>query len=798
MNLKILKRELKRKKSINLILLIFIMLATTFIAGSANNLIVITGGLDYFLDKSEIADFTIISAIGANKNDVIDNCNNIEDFLKNNKSVTKYMADEALYCTDKQIELSGNKKFAITNSAALSKFNIKQQKFFDKNNHTITDMADGTIYLSQKSFKKNHLKSGETIKIKTDSGFEKEFKIAGYCKDALLGSEFMGVDRFIISSHDYETLSNESNLPFGKIYSAFVSDSKEFENAYNNCSFNVLFKCDRALLKSTYVMNLVMAALFMLISLCLIAISIVMLRFTITFTVNEDYKEIGILKAIGIKDTYIRKLYLIKYLVIAITGTSVGFAASIPFSSVLLKSSMESMVINNSKGNILLELAVSIVIAILIILSGYLCTGKIKSFSPMDAIRNGHNGERFKKKGMFRLHGKHMKATTFMAVNDVFSEYKKYIVLLIANVIGIWMVIMPTNTINTLNSEKIGKWFSMTDYDIYIGSDKKFNELIIQGKKQAYYDYLDETKKLLEENDVPVERIALELLFNMKIRNGENTYISNSLQGIGNNTDMYLYDEGTPPKYDNEISITHIVADKINAHIGDTVYITIGDTEKPYIITAIYQSMINMGQGIRFTEDAKLDYKAVIGGYASQVTLQGNLSKDEISAIIKKVSKLMPEQNVYTSGEFIQKQIGGIAESLKSLKILILVIVISVNILIVVLMQKMFLIREKGEIGLLKAIGFSDRALIFWQTKRIILVQLTGILIGILTSTPFSQITSGQVFKYMGASKIAFEINWSEVYIIYPFIVFLATVAACIIEMLRIKRISTQEMNNIE
>ena len=43
MNLKILKKDLKRKKSMNFILLLFVMLATTFIAASVNNWLVEMG-----------------------------------------------------------------------------------------------------------------------------------------------------------------------------------------------------------------------------------------------------------------------------------------------------------------------------------------------------------------------------------------------------------------------------------------------------------------------------------------------------------------------------------------------------------------------------------------------------------------------------------------------------------------------------------------------------------------------------------------------------------------------------------
>lgn len=142
--------------------------------------------------------------------------------------------------------------------------------------------------------------------------------------------------------------------------------------------------------------------------------------------------------------------------------------------------------------------------------------------------------------------------------------------------------------------------------------------------------------------------------------------------------------------------------------------------------------------------------------------------------------------------------LGDTAGRVKELKTIILAVVLVVNVLVIVLMQKIFLIRERGEIGMLKAIGFSTGSIIAWQTKRVSLVLAGGMIIGVLTSVPFSQITSGQVFKLMGADSIEFVVNPVEVYIAYPVIVFVAAVIMCIFTMLNVKKIKIQDMNNIE
>lgn len=117
---------------------------------------------------------------------------------------------------------------------------------------------------------------------------------------------------------------------------------------------------------------------------------------------------------------------------------------------------------------------------------------------PMDAIRRGNNGERFHRKGMFRLQGSRRKATTFLAWNDVLSELRKYLVLAITGLIGVWLVIMPVNTINTLRSDGLLEWFGTQKCDFFVVDAEKISELLLAGDKQIYYDYMEETENLLQ------------------------------------------------------------------------------------------------------------------------------------------------------------------------------------------------------------------------------------------------------------------------------------------------------------
>ncbi len=793
---KILKKDLKRKKSMNFILLIFIMLATMFISASINNLLVAMNGVDDFLRSSKLSDFIVIT-IGGSPEEKVENDINFENFLDNQEYVTDYTIGDFVMPNNNDYSIEGKDVLDMNSSTLLTDIHQGNQLFFTEDNKEIKQVEKGEIYLPRMVMIDNDLKNGDTFTLHVTDEEKLELKIAGYFKDSFLGSSMMGTKRMLLSEEDYAYVKANSDYTYGHSYSIDVSDVSKFRKAYNNQDVNVLFGDGWSLIKMSYIMDTIIAAVFLMISICLVVISAIMLRFTIIFTVNEDYKEIGIMKAIGINDKSIRSLYLAKYVCLAVVGALIGFVASIPVSRVMLKEITKNILLVNANGNIMVNVILSIAVAVIVILSAHLSTGKIKKFTPMDAIRSGNNGERFKRKGLIKLSASKWKVTSFMAVNDVISELKKYLILLVASAIGVWLIVMPINTINTLRSEKIMDWFAMVDSDFMFVEDK-LTDILTAGDKQAYETYLTEIENTLSEKGVDYEKVFTEAMFRFRIRKGDNAANTFSMQGVRTKTTDYVYDEGSAPIHENEVALTHITAEKMDAKIGDTVYITTSDEEKPYIVTAYFQSMNNLGEGIRFHEDEELDYSAVMGGFGVQVKLSDKLDEKEKDKIIKELEDDYPEGTVQPIVEFINDMIGGVSDQIAGLKPVIIAIVICINILIVVLMQKMFFIREQGQMGMLKAIGYSNKDIIAWQTKRIMFVLLLGITLGTVTGTFFTKLTSGQVFKIMGATKIEFQINPLEVYVMYPMVVYVAIVIGCVLTMLKVRKIDVSSIREEE
>ena len=162
------------------------------------------------------------------------------------------------------------------------------------------------------------------------------------------------------------------------------------------------------------------------------------------------------------------------------------------------------------------------------------------------------------------------------------------------------------------------------------------------------------------------------------------------------------------------------------------------------------------------------------------------------------LEKLYPDAKIYTPGGYIGYMIGDVASQIDGIKVLILSIILGINALVAVLMVKSFITREKGEIALLKAIGFKNDPLVWWQTLRIGIVLIVSVLVGALISSPLSGLIITPIFRMMGAYSIEFEIRPFEVYVVFPLTVLVATAFAAFVSAQGLRKISSADISNNE
>lgn len=792
MYLRILKKDLKRKKTMNAIVLIFIVLASMFIASSANNLLTVATALDEYFELADVPDYWYATPYQ-------EETERLRAFVRENgyglKSVELVQIDPRDILVDGECLEYGN-------TVVLS--DPRGSKVFDGEGKEITQVGDGEIYIPAGIFnsEKDDFREGAVIEIEFE-GEKKSFVLKGATKDALFGSSMMGMTRFLVSEGDFEFFNRDGQTRFVSL--SVYSDDPDYMEKFNEIDLRTTTNVDRAGIKMMYIMDTLTAAVVLVVSICLILISMVILRFTIHFTLSEEFREIGVMKAVGIPDYKIRGLYIVKYLAISTAGSVIGLILSVPFGSLLIGSVSKNIIISG-ENKFFVNVLCAVATAGTVVLFCYFCTRKIRGFSPIDAVRSGQTGERFHKKSVIKLSSVHLAPVVFMAVNDILSGMKKYISMVLIFTLGLLLIIIPINTINTLKSDGLITLFNMADCDLAISQELLFSA---DGKnKEMVYEKLKEVKEFLRENQIEAD-VFQEIMFRLNISHEEISQGEIPIQekkssslaflGIGGvTTDQYTYLRGTAPSEKGEVAISYITADKIGAAIGDTVEIDFGGKTKKFIVTAINQSMNNLGEGIRFYEGEEIDFDLAVGSFAIQILYRDNPDRETEKERKELLKQEYNETDVFSAGEYINYMIGDVAGQLEGVKSLILGVVLCINILVALLMIKSFITREKGEIAVLKAIGFKNTSLVAWQSLRIGIVLCVSILLGTLISKPLTKLTVQPVFRMMGAYSIEFEIVPIEVYVLYPFVLLLATVLAAVLGATQLRKITASETSNIE
>ena len=783
MYLKIVIKDLKRKKTMNVILLLFITLATLFIGSSVSNMIAVMTAMDNYMEISEASDYdTFITEEYREK---------MLQFLEENDYVDSYKEQRMIGISKNDVKVNGT-VIDYENSIFVMSDKEVSTNIFDENNQKIEDIKSGYIYITPIFARHIGVKTGDKIEV-TINDTAKEYTV-NIAKDIICGSDMMGITRLFINDSEYKEMLENNNLSVLFGYSMELKDISKFESEYIKTGINAI-NLTNDTLRITYIMDMIIAGMLMVVSVCLIIISLIILKFTISFTINEEFREIGIMKAIGIQNKKIRVLYIVKYFVISVAGGVIGFGISIPFGSLLRESVAENIVMRNNIWNIIINTVCVLLVILFIIYKSFRATKKIKKMKPIDAVRNGATGERFRANGLISLNRMPFKPVVFMAINDITSKWKQFGILAVTFAMGLILIIIPINIVNTLESSEIIPAFSMVPSDLYLSN----GTVLIGGKsREEIYANLEEIKERLADNGIDA-KVYIEVLFTLNASKDDKFCSSLSFVGVGDvKSTEYAYMKGNAPIYENEVGISHIIADKLAADIGDYIVINTGAGEKEFLVTAIFQTMNNMGQGIRFYENAELSYGQAMGNLAVQIKYTNSMDKKTKEEAYEKIAELFPEYKVQDSKRYINEMMGDISTQIDNVKYLIVAVVIVINILVAVLIEKILLTKEKGEIGLLKGIGFNIKSLMHWQMLRMTMAAFIGIVIGTLLSTPMTDLSVGWIFKIMGLSSIRYTINPLEVYVIYPFIVLLTTIFASVITSLSVRGVKATETSNIE
>ena len=786
----ILKKDLRRKKAMNIILLLFIILATMFVSSGVNNIVNVTTALDNYFKMANVPDYFVATM---NKTLAVD----IDEVVSSASAVDRYATENVLFLSPENL-IYEDEDIVIKNGTYLVHSDMGMN-YFLSDGSILETVEPGEFYMTEGKADALGVNVGDKLTIEVN-GVSREFVLADKIKDALFGSQTMlSFTRYLISEEDFECFLSAENMEeyYGGTF--VYINSSDIEMALPQIKLlvdNSILSMDRARMEFIYIFDMIVVGILLVVSIVFIIIAFVILHFTISFTLSEEFREIGVMKAIGIGNFKIRSLYLVKYMGLSIIGAVIGLSLSFPFGKMLMSVSSQNIIIGN-QSPILVNILCAVLVIAVISLFCYGCTGRVKKMAPIDAIRNGQTGERFHKKSLMSLGKSRLPMAPFLALNDIVSSPRRYSIISLTFFLCLSLMLILSATVFTMNSGSLATTFGWADCDIYLDS-KMGMECMVEDGHEKLEKYLDEMEQTLAENGIPA-KCYQETLFTLPVSLGENESNIYIYQGTGTTMDMYKYTAGTAPQNANEIAISRIAADMLNANIGDTVTIKTVDGDKEYIISAFFQSMNTQGIGIRLHSDAYINYVQAYGTINTQITFTDHPDSKEIERRMEEIQRIFPDCVDIETCAKVTADMLGVTDTLGAVKSLVTMLTIVLSALITVLMERSFIAKEQGEIALMKAIGTRNGKLYAYHALRFLFVGMIAVMIGEIFAMPLTHLCIDPIFKMMGMElAVDYVINPVEMYLIFPVVILVTTTVSAFLTSLYTRKVKSSDTANIE
>ena len=782
---RMLKKDLKRKKTMNLILFTFIILCSLFLSSSMANIMVTNNATNYFIDLSNVADQSYFSShhFDEEMEKWLQSCSYVEDY---EKSVLIQPSKEDVTLRGEELKLDTTMLHFTTADSSYS-------LMFDENDQVVTHVAIGEMAISAEKAKLLHIEKGDILNVKMGDE-TRSLKLTTLTKDAVYGKAGMSVARIFMSDTDYADLSKHNQNKIS-VWSIKASDLEKLRMDFNKSNIPSAFEQTRNTVFMLFYMEKISSVVFMIVAVGMILIALVLLQFTIRFTMEEDFREIGVMKAIGIKNFSIRGMYIVKYLVTALIGALIGFMLSFPFCELLIEPLEQNIIMLEVKSEIGIRIFCSLSVILLTLFFCWRATKQVTKMSAIQAIREGSSGERFKHKGILKLHGSSTKVAFFMASNDILSGLRSYLSIFLALVFGMLTIILPANAASTLSSGKSIVFFGLSKADAYADTVTGFT-----GIQNKTYSELKAT--LLEMEDEFANRGIL-IKADAYIQINPKIYKDDKLKSINvagfkriteKPTDVYYF-AGTAPKLSNEIGISDVVMRKLDIELGDTVTLQFGEEEEDYIVTGQVQSMSNGGDSIVFSSihEPSLMYSA--GAFGMLIDF---IDRNDITGQIEKAKEVFPQYNIVTSEGKLRGVLGDAIDTMNSLVAFLFLISLMIICLVVYLISHTLLVKDQPIIAFLKSIGFANGTIRLWQMLRMLIVSIAAVLFGIGLSFIFNPLSTKLTFGMMGADKVPPQYNVLWTFILYPCFILMGVILIFIFASFGIGRISMRTVGNLE
>ncbi len=604
---------------------------------------------------------------------------------------------------------------------------------------SVPEIAQGTVYISPAMRSSFDVETGDTIQFELSrkDGIV-SLTVAGYFADGFMGSSMIDMKSFLINGEDYaamqEVISTAAKVDVLGREGAMLHIFQGLESSLSTLDFHRAIQDESDVLLYTeftykkesilnYMLLLqnILSGFLIAFSVVLFIVCIIVIGHSLSAVVEQDKKDMAVLKTLGMSGKEIRNVYLLLYGGVILAGLILGLISAEWIAAGLARGLVSSTgMLITVKLPFLLSLLLLMALVLLFVVFLILRTGKILLVAPMETIRGTSVGKRVRTVIRQRFLEWHI------ALRELSYGKKNYIALfLIAVFLTVFLaVIGKMETWLGPNGEGLMNAFSVADHDLGV---QPFNQDVP----------MDEIERIIEWYS-PVQE-TYELAMESVTVNGQ-IYEANIL----NDTDWFHILRGSVCD-GNSILITDTVANELELSIGDTVRVAANGRTENYQISGIYQCANGMGSNIGMSLEG---YSKIgdITGYIwcyHYILENGNVRDFAMNYLQEHYRGIDVHTNSWSG-------LDGIVLMMHVLIVIIYLIAAVFIMISVALISGKLLQAETGNMAVYKSMGLSTARLRLSFALRFLAVVMAGAVIGLLVSAVFADGLIGRMFRSFG------------------------------------------------
>lgn len=591
-------------------------------------------------------------------------------------------------------------------------------------------------------------KVGKKITFQMD-GKNVSYTIKGFFEDPFMGGSMMGIKTILISDTDMGKMLEKINtattrsLSEGMMLNIFRKENRglsylKFEQELNKdtgiAGFAWISLGTGQAMEFMMILVKIFSGSLLVFIVLLLIITLIIMSHSIASSIEMEYVNLGILKAVGVMQGKLKLILMLQYLLGAVAGAIVGIPLAMPVIKMVnqITTPVVGILTPNHLAIVPCMGTLSGIMGCLVLFI-WLKMRKLKEITPIRAICGGKESIYFSSPVEMPVRKRGM--AFWLALRQLTFNGKQYISAGVITGLLVFFLIMAGHMDAWMGEDarEFVNIFNVAEYDLRVHC---YNDEIKDDVEKTIQSY----SKIEHQYQAQNMQLMLEGCQIMCFVCEEPEEIKNVL-------------EGRTCRYDNEILITRFVADNLELEIGDTVTVALNDKKEKYMVSGIYQCANDLGNNFAMS---KAGYERIGTQVLGEVYCLEDA--DKAAEIGEKLNDIYgTDLSVLVDTEF--NGMDTVAAAVKGISVLVYVLTLIFVFVVISLVCGKIFAKERQDYGIYKALGFTSGNLRRQLALRFVLVSLLGSLLGVILMQLFMNKCFGIMLSYVGISQVETEIE---------------------------------------